>query len=205
MSIASSLLTVDEFSKLDDTDGLELVDGVVEEVAMGAESAKLAHILTRAVDDYAAASRAGIVLPNEVGIDLRPLGRELLRRPDGMFVRRGRLPGNRPPKGWLEVVPDIAWEVVSPNDTVERLEQKLADYRQAGVSLVWVVYPATRTARIERPDGRVQFIDENGYLDGEEVLPGFRLRLGDLFTEYEAEIAALDAAERETPASGGAD
>jgi Uma2 family endonuclease len=194
MTTVSSLLTVDEFAALDETDGLELVDGVVEEVSMGAESAKLALILAWAVEQRATATRAGMVLPNDVGIDLRRLGRQLLRKPDGMFISRGRLPGNRLPQAWLEIAPDLVW-VVSPGDRVEALERKLADYREAGIRLVWVVYPGTRTARIEHPDGRVAFIDENGYLDGEDVLPGFRFRLGDLFAEYEGQVAALNAAE----------
>jgi Uma2 family endonuclease len=132
--------------------------------------------------------------PNDIGIDLTVLGRDVLRKPDGMFVARGRLPGNRPPQGWLTIPPDLAWEVVSPGDRVEPLERKLADYREAGIRLVWVIYPGTRTARIEHPDGRVAFIDSDGFLDGEDVLSGFRIRLGDIFDSYEAEVAALNEA-----------
>lgn len=195
MTTLASLMTVREFSELEDTDGLELVDGVVEEVCKGAESGRLAHLLTRLVDDHAIQTKSGIVLPNDIGLDLTVLGRQLLRKPDGQFIRRGRLPGNRPPTGWLTVVPDIAWEVVSPGDRVEALEKKLADYRAAGIPLVWVIYPGTRTARIQHADGRVAFIDADGVLDGGDVLPGFRLRLGDLFDRYEAQIATLDSAE----------
>jgi Uma2 family endonuclease len=192
---AADLLTLEEFERLDDTDGLELVDGVVEETCMGMESGQLAKLLMDAVDAVARSSRAGLAVPNDQGVDLRRTGRQLLRKPDGMFIRRGRLPGNRLPTGWLEIVPDIAWEIVSPGDRVEALEKKLADYREAGFPLVWVVYPGTRTARIEHSDGRIAFIDAEGYLEGEDLLPGFRLRLGELFERYEAEVAALNEAD----------
>ena len=204
MSAIASYLTVDEFAELDDTDGLELVDGVVEERCMGIESGVLGGFVKDAVTAFARERRAGWVIPNDMGVDFRWLGRQTLRKPDGFFVARGRFPGNRLPKGWTDVVPDLAWEVVSPGDRVEQLEKKLADYREAGVRLVWVVYPGTRTARIEHPDGRVAFIDSEGFLDGEDVLPGFRLRLGDIFDRYEAEIAALNEAdEAERPATSG--
>jgi Uma2 family endonuclease len=162
---------------------------------MGAESGQLARLLLDAVLEVARGSRAGFAIPNDQGVDLRRTGRQLLRKPDGMFIRRGRLPGNRLPAGWFEIVPDIAWEIVSPGDRVEALEKKLADYREAGFPLVWVVYPGTRTARIEHSDGRIAFIDAEGYLDGEDLLPGFRLRLGELFERYEAEVAALNEAD----------
>lgn len=194
MAATATLLTVDEFDELEDTDGLELVDGVIEETCMGAESGLVAAELFVAVREFARANRAGLVLPNDVGINLSVLGRQLLRKPDGMFFRRGRLPGNRVPKGWLTVVPDIAWEVVSPRDEVETLERKLLDYREAGIPLTWVIFPGTRTARIQHSDGHVSFIDENGHLDGESLLPGFRLRLGDLFAELDS-LADLEPAD----------
>ena len=60
----------------------------------------------------------------------------LVRRPDVSFVKKGRLPGDVAPKGWVKIPPDLAVEVVSPNDSVEELiEEKLADYRKAGVPL----------------------------------------------------------------------
>ena len=58
----------------------------------------------------------------------------LVRRPDVSFVRYGRLPGGVLPKGWIKIRPDLAVEVVSPNDTVEKLNEKLEDYREGGSS-----------------------------------------------------------------------
>ena len=61
------------------------------------------------------------------------------------------------------------------------MEQKLDDYFVAGVRLVWYIDPADRTARIFTARDRLTTIDESGFLDGGDVLPGFRLNLGELF------------------------
>jgi Uma2 family endonuclease len=71
-------------------------------------------------------------------------------------------------------------EVDSPGDVAERLDRKPADHRAAGIPLVWVIYPDTRTAWVYRGE-RAEFIDADGALDGGDVLPGFRLPLADPF------------------------
>ena len=69
------------------------------------------------------------------------------RRPDVSFVAAGRVP-TPAPGGPLPFAPDLAVEVVSPDDGIEELETKLAEYRAAGVRLVWVVIPAVRLVRV---------------------------------------------------------
>ena len=99
---------------------------------------------------------------------------DLLRRPDVSFVRSGRLPGDIAPKGWVRIPPDLAVEVVSPNDLVEVLEEKLDDYRKVEVSLIWVIYPELRKVKVLRGDGSVSELREDDELSGEGVIPGFR-------------------------------
>ena len=99
----------------------------------------------------------GIVWPADNGYQCFPHAPGLVRRPDVSFIRRGRLPGDVSPEGWVRIPPDLAVEVVSPNDSAEELEEKLDDYRKAGVPLVWVIYPKARKARVfrlRRPDRR---------------------------------------------------
>ena len=80
-------------------------------------------------------------------------------------------------------------EVVSPNDLAGDVERKLREYREIGVPLIWIIYPETRTAHIYSIDGPSDYLLADQYLEGETVLPGFRIRLGDLFP---AEIPALE-------------
>ena len=108
-----------------------------------------------------------------------------VRRPDVSFVRNGKLPGGMPGDGSLNVVPDIVAEIISPGDDAEGLEQKLIEYREAGIPLIWLIYPRTRTALVIRSDHVRRELTANDSLDGEDVLPGFSVRLGDLFPKPE--------------------
>lgn len=85
------------------------------------------------------------------------------------------------PKGWATIPPDLAVEVVSPNDIVYQLEDKLEDYRKVGVPLVWVVFPNLRTVRVYRADGSTSFLREDEELSGEDIIPGFRCSVREIF------------------------
>ena len=89
-------------------------------------------------------------------------------------------------QGYLTVVPDLIVEVVSPNDEAGKLRVKVADYKRAGVPLIWVIYPETRDAEVHRLGQPVEEIPPDGVLDGESVLPGFLLSLATLFAAAEA-------------------
>ena len=109
----------------------------------------------------------------------------LLRKPDVSFIRQDRLPGGRLPKGWVKFSPDLAVEVVSPNDLAEELEEKLADYRKAGVPLIWVIYAGARTAIVNRTRRLGQPSVRGRRALGEEVIPGFRCVLREILPPQE--------------------
>ena len=67
----------------------------------------------------------GNIWPADNGFQCFPHAPGMVRRPDVSFVKRGRLPGDVSPDGWIKIAPDLAVEVVSPNDVVEELEAKL--------------------------------------------------------------------------------
>ena len=87
-----------------------------------------------------------------------------------------------------EVVPDLAVEVVGPTDVAEDLLGKVKEYFQAGVRLVWVVYPIQRCIHVYGAWNRIRVVTEADDLDGGAVLPGFRRSLDRLFGPVEAEI-----------------
>jgi Uma2 family endonuclease len=80
-----------------------------------------------------------------------------------------------------DVVPDLAVEVVSPRDVLEDLLDRVFEYFQAGVRLVWVLSPKPRFAHVYESPVRVSLITESDALEGGNVLPGFRLPLHRLF------------------------
>ncbi|HWE05012.1 MAG TPA: Uma2 family endonuclease [Tepidisphaeraceae bacterium] len=71
--------------------------------------------------------------------------------------------------------------VGSPNDKIYELEEKLADYRSAGIKLVWEMNPKFRYVQIHRLDGSRQRLEETETVTGEAVLPGFSALVSALF------------------------
>jgi Uma2 family endonuclease len=104
-----------------------------------------------------------------------------VRKPDVSLIFRDRLPAEQLEEGHLTLPPDLAVEVVSPNDSAYEVEEKVQEYLEVGVRLVWVVYPPTRTIHIHRADRTTAVIRSDDELTGEDLLPGFRCRVGDLF------------------------
>ena len=85
------------------------------------------------------------------------------------------------PRGYFEGAPDLAIEVVSPDDRCSEIEENVREYVSAGTRLVWVFNPATRTLHVYRADGSVSRLTEKDSLKGEDILPGFSLSLRTLF------------------------
>lgn len=103
-----------------------------------------------------------------------------VRCPDVSFVARGRFDGEKVPEGFSPAPPDLAVEVLSPDDRSRYLLDKVGEYLDAGVRLVWVVDPRARPASVYRSLTAVRTLKEDDDLDGEDVLPGFRCRLSDV-------------------------
>ena len=160
----------------------DLVDGDVVERDMGSISSWVGGELHALLREYCRTHRYGWVWHADSGFDC--FRQKRLRYPDVAVLRYGRLPGEQLPEGHIEIPPDFVAEIVSPHDRADELEEKLLDYRDAGVRMVWCIYPARGIARMHRPDRTITEVDEDEYLDGENVLPGFRVRLGDLFPHH---------------------
>src|SRR6266851_1817562 len=114
---------------------------------------------------------AGQLFAAETGFTLSR-GPDTVRAPDIAFVRRERLP-DPIPVGFPDLAPDLVVEVLSPGDRAGEILAKVADWLSAGTSLVWVVDPERRLARVYRHDGSETIVPRDGQLDGEDVLPGF--------------------------------
>jgi len=158
----------------------ELVDGVLVEKPMGFYESQLASALIVVLGEYLRAHKIG-ALAGEAGL-LRILLRQV-RIPDVSFVRWDRLPRDAGPIP--AVSPDLAVEILSESNTEQEMARKLREYFAGGTRLVWYIDPATRTARAYTSPEHCQFLDEEGVLGGGDVLPGFEMRLKDLFAEVQ--------------------
>ena len=110
--------------------------------------------------------------------------RDLRRRPDLAFVSSQRWPLDRelPESGDWTVVPDLAVEVVSPNDLLQDILAKMREYFRLGVSQMWIVLPTERQVYVYTSPNDVRILSSSEELDGGTLLPGLRLPLASLFT-----------------------
>ena len=117
--------------------------------------------------------------PWEPGCGFR-LPSKNVRSPDVSFVASGRFPDDRPPDDFGNVAPDLAVEVLSPHDRPRHVLDKIGEYLEAGVRLIWVIDPRQRRAVVYRSLSEVRELAEDDALEGEDVLPGFRCVLHDI-------------------------
>jgi Uma2 family endonuclease len=105
------------------------------------------------------------------------------RGPDASFVAAERAATLARTVVFPEIAPDLAVEVLSPSDRRRPVLDKVGEYLDAGVRLVWVIDPVKRQAVVYRTATEGRFISADGDLDGEDVLPGFRCRLSELLAD----------------------
>jgi Uma2 family endonuclease len=158
----------------------ELIDGVLVEKDMGTTEGYLGGLLFRRMAQFAEDDKdLGLVFPGDAHIRLRP---DLIRVPDVSFVPWERIPnGELPDDPIASLAPELAAEIITPNNTKREIDQKLTDYFAVGCKLAWIIDPETKTAKVYTSAKRFKELDETGILDGGKVLPGFKLSLADLF------------------------
>jgi Uma2 family endonuclease len=162
-----------------------LADDLDYEVVDGHEEIKMAG---------AKHGEIGAQLIVELGIYLKhnPIGRvynsnttfqigEDERLPDVSFVSAARIPREGSPSGKWEIAPDIAIEVISPNDIWDKVNRKVREYFAAGVKQVWLVSQQEREIMIYDSPTQIRVVTVDEELTSESLLPGFKCRVADLF------------------------
>jgi Uma2 family endonuclease len=155
----------------------ELVAGEIRMSPAGARHGLICVLLSAKLLTFVRERGLGHVFDSSTGFRL-PGGN--VRLPDVAFVAAGRFDDDRPTVGFSPVPPDLAVEVLSPDDRSQPLLDKIGEYLDAGVRLVWVIDPETRRATRYRSLSDVRALTAEDELDGEDVLPGFRCRLADI-------------------------
>ncbi len=165
----------------------ELVDGEMLERKMGWESELFASNLLIVLGTYCREHRCGTVNGSNASYQCfesaYPNDRIRVRKPDVSFIAAGRIPKGQAPKGHCSLVPDLCVEVVSPHDTYSEIEGKISDYLKAGVRLIWVVDPPSKTIRVIRSDRSCAILTLEDSLSGDDVIPGFECSVQAVFEE----------------------
>jgi Uma2 family endonuclease len=175
------LYTAEDLLLFRDGPRYELLDGRLKEKSMGAKASRIAVELIAFLANYLRANRVGILLGSDAGYQMFPGRPNRVRFPDASVIRLGRLQNDETPDGYVALAPDLAVEVVSPNVEAYEVDDKIEEYLQAGVQLIWIIYSRSKTVMVFRHDGTVGRFKQADDLLGESVLPGFSCRVGDLF------------------------
>lgn len=161
-------------------DGLkhELVDGEIVVSPTGylhsEITTRISHILATFLDGHP----IGRVLSSDVGIWF-PNGN--LRSPDVTFVRNEKRPKGDALYDFAKFVPDLAVEVLSPNDRPRHVAQKIGEFLECGVPIVWLVDPAKKTVTEYRSLSEIQLYAGDDVIHAEPVLPGFSCAVSSFF------------------------
>jgi len=139
---------------------------------------KLAGLIFNHVDahdlGYGTGAETGYILFKD------PNGKDTVRAPDIGFIAKARLPGGLP-DGYIPLAPDLAIEVVSPNDDPDDVDWKVTQYLKYGVKQVWVLYPKSRRVKVHTPDAAYS-LEGDDVLEGGDVLPGFSVKVSVIFS-----------------------
>ena len=178
----NKLLTAEHLLRLN-SQGVkgELIDGVLHEtVPAGKRHARIAARVITGLNNFVIPRRVGQVGGTDGGV-LIHRDPDTVREPDVYFVSTERLHPDDQSDGYLEVVPELVVEIVSPSDSEHDVGEKTVMWLNHGVSMVLEVRPATRTISVHRPGAPAVTLTGDDALEGGDVLPGFSLPLSEIF------------------------
>ena len=179
----SKALTDEQFMSLpEDSNCYEYVDGELVIVAnSGLEHGYLAVTLSCFLTIFVRNHKLGVTCDSSTAFKMKTGNK---RSPDLAFIAKERLQGlKRLPKGFFDGAPDLAVEIISPNNTFEEIHNKLVDYFENGTRLVWVILPDEECVLVYRKPKPSKLLQLEDSLDGEDVIPNFNLPLSELFQE----------------------
>lgn len=180
---AEKAITPEEFLTLPNRELYQLVDGALVERHVSVMAGHVAgniHFLIKT--HLKNTGHQGWVFPDGAEFLCFPNKPNQIRKPDTAFVEKDRLSIEEVERAaYVRVAPDLSVEVVSPNDTLYEIKQRVEEMIEAGARLVWVVQPRSRSVVVHRRDGSVQHLRAEDELSGEDVLAGFRCKVSDLF------------------------
>jgi Uma2 family endonuclease len=192
-------ITPEELLAMSEGKHWELIDGRARERPSNALVALTVTEFAGRLEDACARERIGWVLGGTLGYRCFPWSPNLIRRSNLTFIRADRLTPERMSESYCSIPPELVVDMVYPDDLAEYHARKLGDYSRAGVRLVWTVYPRFRSVYAFRSDRTGRGFRSDDELTGEDVIPGFRCRVADLFPGPPAAEAVAPGQPAERP------
>ena len=159
----------------------ELVRGEIRKMSpAGRHHGRYAMRIGASLLFWADAAGAGEVYAAETGF-LLARDPDHVRAPDAAFVRAERLTAIGDADGFIPLAPDLAVEVVSPNDRYSEVAEKIADWLNAGTPAVVVANPRRRTASVHRRNALAVELRDGDILEVGDAAPGWRMAVSDIF------------------------
>ncbi len=182
MTTASGLLTAEDFAAIQ-REGFrtELVKGKFRAMPPtfsdhGRATMRLSALLGAFILEH----DLGEVYAAETGF-LLSRNPDTVRAPDFAFIAASRVTPQAQAPMWNPIIPDLVVEVVSSGDRSKDVADKIAMWLEAGVRLLWAVYPARETVIKHRPNQPPVTLASHEAIDGAEVVPGFTLPVSRIF------------------------
>jgi Uma2 family endonuclease len=185
ISTAQTVWTDEAFMAMSrDGHGYELVDGeLIDTGNSGMEHGGIGSLLGGLLAIYVRQQKLGTVCDSSTAFTLKSGNK---RSPDVSFVSKERLKGlKRPPRGFFQGSPDLAVEILSPNNTVEEIHEKIVEYFENDTRLVWVIHPDEKYVLVYHSPEPDRFLRPQDGLEGEAIVPGFSMSVAELFEEWD--------------------
>jgi Uma2 family endonuclease len=177
------LITGEDLARMGDIGRCELIDGRI--VPMNPTTPRHGQIEVRiaaALEAFVRPRKLGRVLAGEVGLYTRR-GPDRVRGADVLFIASETFQKRSASLAFLDVAPELVVEVLSPEDRAIDLNEKLREYFEIGVRLVWVADPKARAVYVYRSPTDMRECGDAAQLTGNDVLPGFEVPVASLFEE----------------------
>lgn len=174
--------TEDELANLPDDGKYELVDGELDYMPPAfPEHGKTTFKFGLKIGNFVERRKLGDCFDGQTGFWMKSGN---LRSPDISFVSPARAAAlKHPDREFFVGAPDLAVETLSGSDRPKRIAEKLRDYFESGARLVWLLDKPSKTVRVHRDPENCITLGPRDMLSGEDVLPGFKIRVAKLFEE----------------------
>ena len=180
MTTTEPLITAEYLLRTPDLGRCELVRGeLIMMSPAGAEHGSIINNIQIPLGLYVSRGSLGRLFGAETGFHIG-CDPDTVRAPDLAFVTRDRLP-SQPPKGFFPGPPDLAVEVVSPDDRPGEVQAKVQNWLDAGCRVVWLVEPGRQTVHVCQSGSEAQALGPSDTLVGGPLLPGFSLAVVEIF------------------------